>query len=98
MKILCEQKTVIIDAGYFSYIIVIDSDFYVNFYLITLVSIFIQQPKVDLRSVMWEGRRTWMTNIVELGQRIKWGRPCIVSAWIGSNTTKFRKWDLSNAK
>jgi len=52
MKNLCEQKTVIIDADYFSYIIVLDSDCYVNFYLITLVSIFIQQPKVGLRSVM----------------------------------------------
>jgi len=52
MKNLCEQKTVSIGAGYFSYIIVIDSDCYVNFYLITLVSLFILQPKVGLRSVM----------------------------------------------
>lgn len=52
MKILCEQKTVIIDADYFSYINLIDSDCYFNFYLITLVSIFIQQLKVDLLSVM----------------------------------------------
>lgn len=42
---------VIIDAGYFSYIIVIGSNMYVNFYLITLVSVFIQQPKLGLRGV-----------------------------------------------
>ena len=51
MKKNCVNRKpyVIIDAGYFSYIIVVDSNIYVNFYLITLVSVFIQQTKLGLR-------------------------------------------------
>jgi hypothetical protein len=68
MKTLCKDNAMIIDASHlfvrycdnvrllmqaiFSYVIVITSDFCVSFYFITIVSIFIQQPKLGLRSVI----------------------------------------------